>query len=583
MSETTTLVCTDQGRPVAEASSANGSRTATFKDIKSAIKAEKAAKLGGISADKFTLCKVPGNVTNAAVDKIVPFENKNASNEVPKSTAEVSGLHDTGSRKAIHVVVERSPSERSVKPLEAFDLAPSAPTCALGRGFLNSCHKLYLSHLLTSWVDRSFEFASFLLISKVYTGSLLQASAYGLATTLADLLLSNRIGNWINILSRLNTYRITLLIQKASIVISTLFFHFLGNNKDIPNSTGQFVIFAFIVILGCALKLAFIGNSIAIEKDWAMIISDGNLEQLLPTMRRIDLVCKTVSPIFVGFLITADPLVITLVICCWTAASTLAEYILISQIHHDIPRLHDRAPYQSSSPIPTSSPSGEQEERGEEETSNNNTASAISFREYVQHKTFPITLSVGMLYINVLSFGGTMTSYLVLIGYSSGLLGIMKAVAGIVGVAGTFAQPLLTRKLGNMRAGLWSVWQLVLTLGLVVLALTDRLGNRTATSILLFGGMAATRLGLWIFDITESLILQEYTAAAHITSISGWQYTVCNLFDLLQYVLTIVVPDPSMFIIPACVSLGFIVAAAMIYSHFVWRDRGHLFHKLKLK
>lgn len=473
-------------------------------------------------------------------------------------------------------------AERSIKPLEAFDSAPSAPACTSGRSFFNSCRKLYLSHLLTSWVDRSFEFASYLLISKVYTGSLLQVSAYGLATTLMALLLSNRIGNWINILSRLNTYRITLLIQKASIVISTLFFNFLDNNKNIPNSTGQSVIFAFIVILGCTLKLAFIGNSIAIEKDWAMIISDGHLEQLLPTMRRIDLVCKTVSPIFVGFLTTADPLVITLVICCWTASSTLVEYILISQIHHDIPRLNDRAPYQSSSPTPTSSPSGEQEEQGKEET-NNNTASAISFREYVQHRTFPITLSIGMLYINVLSFGGTMTSYLVLIGYSSGLLGIMKAMAGIVGVAGTFAQPLLARRLGNIRAGLWSVWQLALTLGLVVLALTDRLGNRTATSILLFGGMAASRLGLWIFDITGSLILQEYTAAAHITSISGWQYTVCNLFDLLQYVLTIVVSDPSMFIIPACVSLGFIVTAAVIYSYFVWRDRGHLFHKLKLK
>lgn len=109
MSETTTFVCVDRGRPVAEAFSANGFPTATLKDVKSAIKAEKAAKLDDISADKFTLCKVSGNVSNAAVDEIAPFENKNGSNEVPKSTAEFSGLLDTGSRKAIHVVVERSP------------------------------------------------------------------------------------------------------------------------------------------------------------------------------------------------------------------------------------------------------------------------------------------------------------------------------------------------------------------------------------------------------------------------------------------------------------------------------------------
>ena len=118
-------------------------------------------------------------------------------------------------------------AERNIESIEAIGLAPSAPTCAPGRNLFNSYRKPYLSHLLTSWVDRSFEFASYLLISKVYTDSLLQASAYGLTTTLVALLFSNRIGNWINILSRLNTYRIMLFVQKTSIVISTLLFNFL--------------------------------------------------------------------------------------------------------------------------------------------------------------------------------------------------------------------------------------------------------------------------------------------------------------------------------------------------------------------
>ncbi|KAF9159710.1 hypothetical protein DFQ26_006274 [Actinomortierella ambigua] len=437
--------------------------------------------------------------------------------------------------------------------------------------------------MLTSWVDRSFEFASFLLISKVYTSSLLQASAYGLTTTLMALILSNRIGNWINILSRLNTYRITLFAQKASIIVSVLLFHFLDRNKGNAKGAVESITFAFIVILGCSLKLAFIGNSIAIERDWAMIISDGHLEQLLPTMRRIDLVCKTVSPIFIGYLADAGSLVITLVICCWTALSTILEYALVSQVHRDVPRLADRAPYQASSPTIAMSSSGEQEDCIEETVDKGNAASAVGFREYLRHKSFPLTLSIALLYINVLSFGGPMTAYLVLIGYSSGFLGIMKALAGVVGVAGTFAQPLLSKRFGNIRTGLWSVWQLAFMLGLVVIALSNKIDSQTVTSILLFGGMAVSRLGLWIFDISGSLILQEFTAAEHITSIAGWQYSMCNLFDLLQYVLTIVVSDPRLFIVPASVSLGFIVAAAVVYSSVAWRERGHLFHKLKLK
>ncbi|KAG0284652.1 hypothetical protein BGZ96_010988 [Linnemannia gamsii] len=301
------------------------------------------------------------------------------------------------------------------------------------------------------------------------------------------------------------------LHPKASIVTSAILFHYLDSSEGVHN-----VLYAFIIVLGCTLKLSFIGNSIAIEKDCAMIISDGHLEQLLPTMRRIDL------------------------------------YILVGQLYRNVPGLSVRSPHN-----PTSLATGEEE-----------ASVPISIREYVQHRTFLATLALGMLYMNVLSFGGTMTAYLVLIGYNSGLLGIMKAVAGIMGVAGTYVMPLLAKRLGNIRTGLWSIWQLALTLALVVVALTNRLDYLT-TSILLFGGMAASRLGLWMFDIAENLILQEYTAPIHITSITD--------------VLTIIVSDPAQFIIPASISAGSIVGAAIIYTWFVWKDRGHSLHPLKLK
>ncbi|KAF9432598.1 hypothetical protein BGZ76_010580 [Entomortierella beljakovae] len=435
----------------------------------------------------------------------------------------------------------------------------------------NNHHKLYLSHLLTSWVDRSFEFASYLLISRVYTDSLLQSSIYGLTTTLVALVFSNRIGSWINILSRLNTYRITLIAQKFSIIVSTILFQYLGNSNGVTRD----VLYTIIVILGCTLKLAFIGNNIAIEKDWAMIISNGHLELLLPTMRRIDLVCKTISPIFIGYLLFAPQLTIALSICTWTAVSTIIEYILVIQIHRDVPRLENRASFSPTySSITRREDVVEEEEVEQQEEESSVSVTAL---EYVRHKSFLATLSLGMLYMNVLSFGGTMTSYLVLMGYDSGLLGVMKALAGIMGVVGTFIMPICAKKVGNVRTGLWSIWQLAISLVAVVVALTNQL-DYTVTSILLFGGMALSRVGLWMFDIAENLILQEYTSSSEITSITGWQYSMCNFFDLMQYVLTIVTPNPAEFIIPASISAGSIVGAAIVYSIFVYRDRGHLFH-----
>ncbi|KAF9403877.1 hypothetical protein BGX21_008443 [Mortierella sp. AD011] len=359
---------------------------------------------------------------------------------------------------------------------------------------------------------------------------------------------------------------ITLLTQKLSIILSTVLFYYLDSSEGVHN-----VYYAFIILLGCTLRLAFVGNSIAIEKDWAMIISDGHLELLLPTMRRIDLICKTLSPILIGYLLLAPPLVVTITICVWTSVSTMIEYILISQIHRDVPALGSRAPFSSEAPATG-------EGGGEEQVA----AVPVSAREYVGHRTFLATLSLEILYVNVLSFGGTMTSYLALVGYGSGLLGIMKVLSGIMGVAGTFVMPLLSARIGNVRTGLWSIWQLTFMLVLVILALTNKLGHIT-TSVSLFGGMALSRLGLWVFDIAESLILQEYTAPTHITGIAGWQYSMCNLFELLGYVLTIVFPDPAKFIIPASISTGLIIGSAITYTWFVWKDRGHLMHRLKLK
>ena len=50
----------------------------------------------------------------------------------------------------------------------------------------------------------------------------------------------------------------------------------------------------------------------------------------------------------------------------------------------------------------------------------------------------------------------------------------------------------------------------------------------------------------------------------------------------MQYVLTVVVSDPNLFIIPATISFAAVLFAAIIYSCFVFKEHGHLFHKDKL-
>ena len=76
--------------------------------------------------------------------------------------------------------------------------------------------------------------------------------------------------------------------------------------------------FALIVICGCIQNLSGVALSVAIERDWVTVIAQTSSEHLTRIntyMRRIDLLCKLLAPLFVSLLITA-------------ASNTVAAYIL---------------------------------------------------------------------------------------------------------------------------------------------------------------------------------------------------------------------------------------------------------------
>jgi hypothetical protein len=51
----------------------------------------------------------------------------------------------------------------------------------------------------------------------------------------------------------------------------------------------------------------------------------------------------------------------------------------------------------------------------------------------------------------------------------------------------------------------------------------------------------------------------------------------------VQYLLTVVVSNPQLFVIPAAISFAAVAIASITYSCFVFKEHGHLFHKNKLK
>lgn len=79
--------------------------------------------------------------------------------------------------------------------------------------FQNAARRLYISHSLSTWNSRMFEFGAFLFLAGLFPGTLLFASIYALSRSLAVSLLSSWIGGVMDKSNRLSTIRSSISEQ----------------------------------------------------------------------------------------------------------------------------------------------------------------------------------------------------------------------------------------------------------------------------------------------------------------------------------------------------------------------------------
>ncbi|KAH9949539.1 Ferroporti-1 [Amylocystis lapponica] len=209
--------------------------------------------------------------------------------------------------------------------------------------------------------------------------------------------------------------------------------------------------------------------------------------------------------------------------------------------------------------------------------------SLTDWKEFIQHPIFLSSVSISCLYFTVLSFDGTMLSYLKSDAYSDAFIAGMRGLNVVAGLAGTLAMPLLERRLGLVRAGNWSIWSEVICLVPVVISfyVGAPVGERAPAwnAALLFGGMILSRIGLWAFDLCQLKELQMALAThPRRNSITALQFSLQNIADMLKYVLTMILSRPSQFKIAALTSFVSVVLGALTYLAYVRRERGHILH-----
>lgn len=224
------------------------------------------------------------------------------------------------------------------------------------------------------------------------------------------------------------------------------------------------------------------------------------------SMRRIDLFCKLIGPLFISFVDSYSTRVAIWTVFGLNMASVLIEYMAIAQVYRSVPALKRAAPALLQD--------------GTDEPTRANTRQCQSFvdhlqrtlapwQEYVNSPVFLASFALSLLYLTVLSFGATMVTYLLESGFSSLEVSFMRIGSVVAELSGTWTAPIIMNRIGPIRSGLWFLnWQFCCVAGATAsFVIWDSNSKLVAGSLIL--GVALSRIGLWGFDLSAQFLVQE--------------------------------------------------------------------------
>lgn len=131
---------------------------------------------------------------------------------------------------------------------------------------------------------------------------------------------------------------------------------------------------------------------------------------------------------------------------------------------------------------------------------------------YFRHPAFMPSFAGALLYFTVLSFSGQMVTYLLSSGYTSTHVAVARTISVAFEIMATWIAPWLMTRIGPIRSGLWfSSWQVgCLALGMSLF--WSYADHAIISASALVGGAILSRVGLWGFDLSAQIIIQEVSS-----------------------------------------------------------------------
>ena len=214
--------------------------------------------------------------------------------------------------------------------------------------------RLYVSHALSAWNSRLFEFGSTLFLTSIYPDTLMPVSVYALVRAASAILLSPAVGVWIDREDRLVVAKVSIIGQRVAVVLSCAIFLVLESNAE-GGASGSSALFTLIVLLAGVEKLSAVMNAVSITRDWvsASCLPSSALGSLVSScfqvvemtegdevartgmnaqIRQIDLFCKLLGPFLIASLDQISTVVAIWTTLAMTVTSVFAEYMFIERV-----------------------------------------------------------------------------------------------------------------------------------------------------------------------------------------------------------------------------------------------------------
>ena len=399
---------------------------------------------------------------------------------------------------------------------------------------------IYLSHLVSTFGDRMWQFAIPIIFMEIWPNTLFPCSLFLFVNNLAQFILMPTVGAWSDRHQRRLVMRTALIGQNAAIAACSVVLLLLvyTSQEEIQKRQSFHWRIHDIVAFSCISVLSILGELLgkcstnALEKDWVVVICQGQSAALAKTnarMRAIDLGSKVLAPLAFSVILecfnhadSALRLYISAsVVGLWNLLSLPLEYITVmSAYQKHIDKLSVReqgSPRQARSRL---------RELG------------IGWRKYIHHPVFLASVSYCMLYLTVLDNGILMIAYLNYRKVPKVVLGVTRGAGAVVGLLGTFAYPSYLACNASLRRAAW------LSLGLFAVFISpaavffslesvfepenkEKLAELTPYVMML--AVNLSRCWLWMFDLGENQLLQEMVDEAERGLIASVQNSTCQV------------------------------------------------------